>query len=106
MGRRDDADTDQENNSGSGVTLSDLLNVVDGVSSQEGQVLIMTTNHIEHLDEALIRPERADKKVHFKLADSKFSAQLFHSLHARLTTCRLRDNLVMRLSRGLLRTLL
>ncbi|KAJ5111738.1 hypothetical protein NUU61_001368 [Penicillium alfredii] len=80
MGRRDDADTDQENNSGSGVTLSGLLNVVDGVSSQEGRVLIMTTNHIEHLDEALIRPGRADKRVHFKLADGKISAQLFHTV--------------------------
>lgn len=78
--RREDADTDQEKNSGSGVTLSGLLNVLDGVSSQEGRVLIMTTNHIEHLDEALIRPGRTDKKVHFKLADRKMSAQLFHTV--------------------------
>ncbi|KAJ5998010.1 hypothetical protein N7522_009670 [Penicillium canescens] len=80
MGRRDDAATDQESNSGSGVTLSGLLNVLDGVSSQEGRVLIMTTNHIEHLDEALIRPGRTDKKVHFNLADGKISAQLFHTV--------------------------
>ena len=80
MGRRDDVDTDQENNPGPGVTLSGLLNVLDGVSSQEGRVLIMTTNHIEHLDEALIRPGRADKKVYFKLADRKISAQLFHTV--------------------------
>ena len=65
MGRRDDSDTDQENKSSSAVTLSDFLNVLDGVSSQEDWVLIMTTNHIEHLDEALIRPSRADKKMHF-----------------------------------------
>jgi chaperone BCS1 len=78
--RREDADTDQENNSGSGVTLSGLLNVLDGVSSQEGRVLIMTTNHIEHLDDALIRPGRTDKKVHFKRADRKMSAQLFHTV--------------------------
>jgi len=36
------------------VSLSALLNVIDGVGSQEGQVLIMTTNHITRLDEALI----------------------------------------------------
>lgn len=80
IGQRDDMDTDQENNLGPGVTLSGLLNVLDGVSSQEGQVLIMTTNHIEHLDEALIRPGQADKKVYFKLADRKISAQLFHTV--------------------------
>ncbi|KAJ5791084.1 uncharacterized protein N7518_008095 [Penicillium psychrosexuale] len=37
----------------------------------------MTTNHIEHLDEALIRPGRADKKVHFQLADEKISHTVF-----------------------------
>jgi chaperone BCS1 len=61
MGHRDDSDIDQEDKSTSAVTLSGLLNVLDGVSSEEGRVLIMTTNHIEHLDEALIRPGRADK---------------------------------------------
>ncbi|KAJ5111795.1 hypothetical protein NUU61_001425 [Penicillium alfredii] len=80
MGRRDDADIDLENNSDPGVTLSGLLNVLDGVSSQEGRVLIMTTNHIERLDEALIRPGRTDKKVHFKLADRRISAQLFRTV--------------------------
>jgi chaperone BCS1 len=80
LGRKDDANADQENNSSSGVTLSGLLNVLDGVSSQEGRVLVMTTNHIEHLDKALIRPGRIDKKVHIKLADENISTQLFHTV--------------------------
>ncbi|KAJ5695362.1 P-loop containing nucleoside triphosphate hydrolase protein [Penicillium solitum] len=80
MGRRDSVDADQEIESKSAVTLSGLLNVLDGVSSQEGRILIMTTNHIEHLDEALIRPGRSDKKVHFKLADQNISTQLFHTV--------------------------
>jgi chaperone BCS1 len=37
----------------------------------------MTTNHIEHLDDALIRPGRVDKKVYFKLADGDMSSKLF-----------------------------
>lgn len=78
IGCRDDSDTDQEDKSTSRVTLSSLLNVLNGISSQEGRVLVMTTNHIEHLDEALIRPGRADKKVYFQLADKKISTQLFH----------------------------
>jgi chaperone BCS1 len=40
---------------GEGVTLSGLLNALDGVGSQEGRLLIMTTNYIERLDDALIR---------------------------------------------------
>jgi len=45
----------QESKSASGkVSLSALLNVIDGVGSQEGRILIMTTNHITRLDKALI----------------------------------------------------
>ncbi|KAJ6078258.1 hypothetical protein N7467_008011 [Penicillium canescens] len=80
LGRRNDINTDQDNNSSSRVTLSGLLNVLDGVSSQERRVLVMTTNHIEYLDKALIRPRRIDKKVHFKLADENISTQLFHTV--------------------------
>jgi chaperone BCS1 len=69
VGRRDSVGADQEKESKSAVTLSGLLNMLDGVSSQEGRILIMTTNHIEHLNEALIRPGRSDKRIHLKLAD-------------------------------------
>ncbi len=34
------------------LSLSGLLNILDGVASQEGRVLIMTTNHLEKLDKA------------------------------------------------------
>lgn len=80
IGCRDSVDVDQEIESKSAVTLSGLLNILDGVSSQEGRILIITTNHIEHLDEALIRPGRSDKKVYFKLADQNISTQLFHTV--------------------------
>jgi mitochondrial chaperone BCS1 len=59
------------------VSLSALLNVINSVASQEGQVLIMTTNHITRLDKALIRPGRVDKKVELGLADKKMTADLF-----------------------------
>lgn len=44
-------------------TLSGLLNVLDGVASQEGRIVLMTSNHAEKLDKALIRPGRIDKKI-------------------------------------------
>ncbi|CCF45228.1 mitochondrial chaperone BCS1 [Colletotrichum higginsianum] len=44
-------------------TLSGLLNVLDGVGSQEGRIVIMTTNRPEQLDGALVRPGRVDMKV-------------------------------------------
>lgn len=46
-----------------GVTLSGLLNALDGVSSREGRVLFLTTNHPERLDPALVRPGRVDRKI-------------------------------------------
>ena len=43
-----------------GVTLSGLLNAIDGVASSEGRLLIMTTNRPDVLDPALLRPGRVD----------------------------------------------
>lgn len=55
--------TGDSSGGGKGVTFSGLLNALDGVASQEGRLLVMTTNHIERLDPALIRPGRIDRKV-------------------------------------------
>ncbi|CAN0389181.1 unnamed protein product, partial [Ectocarpus sp. 13 AM-2016] len=41
-----------------------LLNVLDGVVDTPGRIVIMTTNHPESLDAALIRPGRIDKKIY------------------------------------------
>ena len=59
------------------VSLSALLNVLDGVGSQEGRVLIMTTNHAERLDAALIRPGRVDMKLELGYANQDINARLF-----------------------------
>jgi chaperone BCS1 len=42
------------------VLLSDILNAMDGLISVEKRVIIFTTNHVEKLDRALIRPGRID----------------------------------------------
>jgi chaperone BCS1 len=47
----------------SGVTFSGLLNALDGVAAAEERLIFMTTNHIDRLDPALIRPGRVDVKV-------------------------------------------
>lgn len=45
------------------LNLQGVLNVLDGVVDSPGRIVIMTTNHPEHLDPALIRPGRIDKKL-------------------------------------------
>lgn len=45
------------------MTFSGFLNALDGVASGEERIVFMTTNHIEKLDPALIRPGRVDLNV-------------------------------------------
>ena len=48
------------------LNLSIILNALDGVHECTGRIVVMTTNHPEMLDEALIRSGRIDIKVEFK----------------------------------------
>lgn len=55
--------TDEDGYRGANVTFSGLLNALDGVASAEERIIFLTTNHLERLDEALIRPGRVDMVV-------------------------------------------
>jgi len=46
------------------LNLAGLLNVLDGIIDSPGRIIVMTTNHPEHLDPALIRPGRIDKMIY------------------------------------------
>lgn len=50
------------------VTFSGLLNTLDGVASSEERIVFMTTNHLDRLDPALVRPGRVDVKQEIGLA--------------------------------------
>uniref|UniRef100_A0AC34F904 Mitochondrial chaperone BCS1 n=1 Tax=Panagrolaimus sp. ES5 TaxID=591445 RepID=A0AC34F904_9BILA len=63
------------------VTLSGLLNSIDGVASSEERILFMTTNHIEHLDAALIRPGRVDVKKYFGNCTPEMIDHLFRRFY-------------------------
>ena len=54
---------DADGYQGANVTFSGLLNALDGVASSEERVLFLTTNHVERMDAALIRPGRVDMMV-------------------------------------------
>lgn len=47
------------------LSLDGLLNALDGPLEAEGRIVIMTTNHPESLDPALIRAGRIDQQVYF-----------------------------------------
>jgi len=63
------------------VSFSGLLNAIDGVASHEGRILIMTTNHRERLDSALIRPGRVDIQVEFGYAAKETLSEIFRELY-------------------------
>ena len=57
--KRTDKDLDK-------LTLGGILEIIDGLVECPGRVIIMTTNHKEHLDSALLRPGRIDIDIEFK----------------------------------------
>jgi len=48
------------------ITLGDLLEVLDGIIETPGRMIVMTSNHPEEIDEALLRPGRIDINIEFK----------------------------------------
>ena len=56
------------------VSFSCILNFLDGMYSKEDLISIITTNHIERLDKAIIRPMRIDNIIKFTYC-SKYQYQ-------------------------------
>jgi chaperone BCS1 len=60
-----------------GITLSGLLNVLDGFYAPTGVLFVMTTNHVEKLDQALLRPGRIDYKLYLGKASDYQKVELY-----------------------------
>lgn len=60
-----------------GVTLGGLLNVLDGLMTPHGLIVIMTTNHRDKLDPALIRSGRVDYEVHLDYMSQEQFANMY-----------------------------
>jgi hypothetical protein len=56
--------------------LSFVLNMLDGIQEYPGRFIIMTANHPERIDQALLRPGRIDYVVEFKCASKKIIRQI------------------------------
>ena len=83
----DDADAGGDGSApegGASLSFSGLLNALDGVAAQEGKLLFMTTNHIERLDAALIRPGRVDVRCQFSLCSRAQARALFLHFYSSL----------------------
>lgn len=74
------------------LTFSGVLNALDGVAGQEGKLVVMTTNHPEKLDPALVRPGRVDMRAKFHCATRPAIEEIFCNFFkgSALDACKLR----------------
>lgn len=84
----DSAFRDRQKQNDSGITFSGFLNCIDGMlAPQDGRILIMSTNHVDRLDPALIRPGRVDCRMEVggltRQAASDYVDRLFPHLATR-----------------------
>lgn len=63
------------------LTLTGLLNALDGVVASDARLTFLTTNYPERLDPALIRPGRVDVKQFLGPASSSQVSRLFIKFH-------------------------
>ena len=61
-----------------GLTMSDLLNALDGMGAGEDRLVFMTTNHPDQIDPALIRAGRIDRRFRLDYADDN-ELRRFHA---------------------------
>ena len=73
---------DETGFAGANVTFSGLLNALDGVASAEERIMFLTTNHVERLDNALIRPGRVDLEMLIGLATEWQVEKMFERFYA------------------------
>ncbi|GJN23877.1 hypothetical protein PR202_gb11567 [Eleusine coracana subsp. coracana] len=76
------------------VTLSGLLNFVDGLwsTSGEGRIIIFTTNYKERIDPALLRPGRMDMHIHmgyctpesFRILANNYHSIEYHATYPKI----------------------
>lgn len=64
-----------------GVSHTGLLNALDGISSREGRIVIMTTNYKERISPALIRPGRADVHLYVGNASQEQIKKMFERFY-------------------------
>ena len=74
-----------------GVTLSGLLNVLDGFHAPDNVIFVMTTNDVDALDPALLRPGRIDYRLFMGEAAELQKAELYRRFFPEATEIEARE---------------
>ena len=65
-------------NDNDNITLSFLLNIIDGIRETPGRILIITSNDYHSLDKALVRPGRIDYTLEMKNCSIKTINDMYY----------------------------
>lgn len=87
----EDRDRDERRRKGR-LSLSGLLNALDGPTATTGRLLFMTTNAKDRLDPALLRSGRIDYEIEFKAAEPEQVQRLFSRFYSDFTGRAVKDN--------------
>lgn len=80
-----DAATTREEKDGAS-DLSALLNALDGMATPHGLITVMTTNNLDSIDDALLRPGRVDRIEHIDYLDADQAQRLANLICGRQVT--------------------
>lgn len=59
------------------VAMDDILNTIDGIEAKNSETIVaLTTNHVENINQAMLRPGRLDAVVSVRAPDAKAAAKL------------------------------
>ncbi len=75
------------------ITLDDILNLWDGIQETPGRILIISSNHYDKLDSALIRPGRIDVTLELQNANHKVINDLYNYLFKKKLTKKTLDKI-------------
>jgi DNA polymerase III delta prime subunit len=79
--KKDMEDEQREDEERDKITLDSLLNILDGTLEIPNRMFCVTTNHIEVIDPALIRPGRVDMIIEFKFCTKAIIQEMFESFY-------------------------
>lgn len=74
---KNDEDNDEDNQ----LSLSDVLQLLDGLIEIDGLMVIITTNSVDTLDPALIRPGRVTMRLHLGYMKRKYALDMIKSYY-------------------------
>lgn len=69
--------TQSQKSSGEALTKSFLLNLIDGILETPDRILVISANHPERIDSAMIRPGRIDVRIEFGYAGREYLYDMF-----------------------------